>query len=245
MNPSLLTTFTEHACPVWVCPACHSKSLTIMRGSFHSETILESIARWQRSDGELEDIELVFCCLLKCDLGRCSTVVAVSGSGYVKDTPWEAREEGESSHTELFQALSFIPPLSAFTIPSRCPGHVVDPLRLSFSLFLNVQGAAANAIRIALEEMMTALGVAQTGSLYQRIEALPTQYREYKTALTSMRLLGNAGSHTLDRVTATDIEQAYTIIEFVLQKIYDGSIESISQLVARLDERFRPESRSA
>lgn len=216
-----------------------------MRGSFHSETILESIARWQRSDGELEDIELVFCCLLKCDLGRCSTVVAVSGSGYVTDTPWEAREEGESSHTELFQALSFIPPLSAFTIPSRCPGHVVDPLRLSFSLFLNVQGAAANAIRIALEEMMTALGVAQTGSLYQRIEALPTQYREYKTALTSMRLLGNAGSHTLDRVTATDIEQAYTIIEFVLQKIYDGSIESISQLVARLDERFRPESRSA
>lgn len=216
-----------------------------MRGSFHSETIPESIARWQRSDGELEDIELVFCCLLKCDLGRCSTVVAVSGSGYVTDTPREAREEGESSHTELFQALSFTPPLSAFTIPSGCPEHVVSPLRQSFSLFLNAPCAAANAICIALEEMMTALCVPQTGSLYQRIEALPTQYREFQAALTSMRLLGNAGSHTLDRVTATDIEQAYEIIEFVLQKIYADSTENFRQGVARLDERFRSESRSA
>ncbi len=91
---------------------------------------------------------------------------------------------------------------------------------------------------------MTALGVPVTGNLHQRIGALPTQYSEYQAALTAMRLLGNAGSHTLDRVTAIDIEQAYAIIEFVLRKIYEGSTESVRQLTDRMNERFRPVSRS-
>lgn len=85
MNPSLLKTFTEHACPEWVCPLCHSKSLAILKGSFHSAAIPQSVARWQRIDGELDDIELVFSCLMKCDLGRCGTIVAASGSGFVTD----------------------------------------------------------------------------------------------------------------------------------------------------------------
>lgn len=245
MNPSLLTTFTEHGCPTWVCPECQSASLTILAGSFHSAAIPSSIARWQSTDGELEDIQLVFSCLLKCDLGRCGTLVAASGSGYVSDTPWEAQELGEPSHMELFQARSFTPSLCAFNIPSGCVEKVVEPLKQSFSLFPNAPGAAANSIRIALEELMTALGVAQTGSLHARIQGLPPQYSEYQSALTSMRLLGNAGSHQLDRVTYQDVEQAYAIIEFVLQKIYGGSTESIRQLIARLEARFKPVPNSA
>lgn len=245
MNTSLLTTFTEYRCPTWVCPACRSESLTILAGSFHWEAIPASVTRWQNTDAELEDIELVFSCLLKCDLGRCGTFVAVSGSGYVTDTPWQAQEQGEPPQMELFQARNFTPALYAFNIPSGCPEHVGEPLRQSFSLFLNASSAAANAIRIALEELMTALGVPLTGTLYQRIEALPSQYSEYRAALTAMRLLGNAGSHTLDRVTATDIEQAYTIIEFVLRKIYEGSTESVRQLTDLLSERFQPVPRSA
>ncbi|MBO4154604.1 DUF4145 domain-containing protein [Enterobacter kobei] len=244
MNPSLLTTFTEHGCPLWVCPVCQSASLGIQAGSFRWEALPASVARWQNSDAELEEIELVFSCLLKCDLGRCGTFVAASGSGYVNETPWEAVEEGDPPQTELFQARSFTPALCAFNIPSQCPEHVAEPLRQSFSLFLGAPAAAANTIRIALEELMSALGVTLTGSLHQRIGALPTQYSEHQAALTAMRLLGNAGSHTLDRVTATDIEQAYTIIEFVLRKIYEGSTETVRQLTDLLNERFQPVPRS-
>lgn len=245
MNPSLLTPFTEHRCPSWVCPVCHSKSLGIQAGSFHSQALPKSVERWQQSDAELEDIELVFSCLLKCDLGRCGTFVAASGSGYVTEIPGEARDEGEPAHIELFQVRSFTPALCAFNIPSQCPENVAEPLRQSFSLFLNAPGAAANAIRIALEELMTALSVPLSGTLYQRIQLLPSQYSEHQSALTAMRLLGNAGSHTLDRVTATDIEQAYTIIEFVLRKIYEGSTESVRQLTALLSVRFQPAPRSS
>lgn len=245
MNPSLLTTFTEYRCPSWVCPVCHSESLAILPESFRWEALPASVERWKKTDAELEEIELVFSCLLKCDLGRCGTFVAASGSGYVTDTPWEAQEEGEPQHMELFRANSFTPTLSAFRIPSRCPEQVVAPLRLSFSLFLSAPGAAANAIRIALEELMTVLGVPLTGTLHQRIGALPSQYSEHQAALTAMRLLGNAGSHTLDRVTAIDIEQTYTIIEFVLRKIYEEATVSVRQLTDLLNERFQPVPRSA
>ncbi len=245
MNPSLLTPFTEHACPAWVCPLCQNESMTILAGSFHSGVTPASLDRWQSIEGEWEDLELVFSCLLKCDLGRCGTLVAASGSGFVIETPWEEREQGEPEHTELFKARSFTPSLNAFKIPARCPANVIEPLRLSFALYLSAPGPAANAIRIALEELMTALGVVQTGSLFSRINALPSQYSEHQAALTAMRLLGNAGSHTLDTVTSTDIEQAYTIIEFVLRKIFEGSTESVRQLTARLDERFRPSPRPA
>lgn len=137
MNTSLLTTFTENRCQAWVCPACRSESLTIHAGSFHWEVIPASVTRWQNTDAELEDIELEFSCLLKCDLGRCSTFVAASGSGYVTNIPWQDQEEGEPPQMELFQARNFTPALYAFNIPSECPEHVGEPLRQSFSLFLN------------------------------------------------------------------------------------------------------------
>lgn len=239
MNPSLLTHFHEHQCPAWACPACHAESLAILPGSFHWKPIPASVEHWQNTDADPEEIELVFSCLLKCDLGRCSTFVAASGSGYVTETPWDEREEGDSAHMELFQARSFTPALSAFRIPAQCPEPVAGPLRQSFSVFLSAPGAAATAIRIALEALMTALGVPQNGTLANRIRTLPEQYREYQAALTAMRLLGNAGSHELDRVTRPDVEQAYVIIEFLLKKIYAGSTESVHRLTERLAARFR------
>ncbi|TDX20275.1 DUF4145 domain-containing protein [Pectobacterium versatile] len=238
MNPSLLTHFTENHCPNWACPSCHSTSLAIQEGTFHYAALPESVARWKEPEGEYEDIYLVFSCLLKCERARCEMVVAVSGSGGVHQN---YGEDGDEPHYELFQARHFIPPLPAFAVPPHCPENVAQPLMQSFGLFLSAPNAAANAIRIALEELMTALGVPVMRSLHSRIEALPEQFSEHKAALMAIKWLGNAGSHALDRVNAFDIDQAYRIIEFVLSKLYAGSTKSIKQLAADLDKRFRPE----
>ena len=238
MNPSLLTHFTENNCPNWVCPSCHSTSLTIQEGTFHYAALPESVARWQEPEGEYEDILLVFSCLLKCERTRCGTVVAVSGSGGVHQNHGE---DGDEPHYELFHARHFTPALPAFTVPPNCPQNVAQPVVQSFGLFLNAPGSAANAIRIALEELMTALGVPPMRSLHSRIGALPEKYSEHKAALMAIKWLGNAGSHELDSVSVFDIDQAYRIIEFVLSKIYTGSTKSIEQLAADLDKRFSPE----
>ncbi|MFD3249113.1 DUF4145 domain-containing protein [Rahnella aquatilis] len=236
MYESLLRNFSEFHCPNWVCPSCQSASLAILKGTFHSETIQESVERWKRMDGELEDIRRVFCCLLQCERARCRTVVAVSGTGDVH----ENQDEDGIDRYHLYQARLFTPTLPAFAIPAQCSERVAQPLTQSFSLFLNAPGAAANVIRIALEELMTALGVKPMRALHARIEALPERYSQHKAALLAIKWLGNAGSHELDRVNTYDIEQAYRIIEFVLNKIYAGSTESVAQLAARLDARFRP-----
>lgn len=99
MNPSLLTTFSEHGCSSWIFPVCQSVSLGIQAGSFRWEALPASVARRQNSDAELEEIELVLSCLLKCDQGSCGTFVVASGSGYVTETPLEAVEEGEPPQT--------------------------------------------------------------------------------------------------------------------------------------------------
>ena len=237
MYESLLTNFPENHCPNWTCPSCQSASLAIQKGTFHFEVIPESVERWKKMDGELDDIRLVFICLLQCERAVCKTVVAVSGTGDVHENQ---DYEDDERHYYLFQARLFTPTLPAFAIPAQCPQRVAQPLFQSFSLFLNAPGAAANAIRIALEELMAALGVPENRTLHARIEALPEQYSQHKAALMAIKWLGNAGSHKLDRVNTYDIEQAYRIIEFVLSKIYAGSTESVAQLAERLDARFRP-----
>lgn len=237
MYESLLRHFPENHCPNWACPSCQSASMAIQEGTFHSEVIPDSVERWKKIDGELEDIRLVFSCLLKCERARCGTFVAVSGTGHVHQNQ---DDEDDEPYYHLFQASLFTPTLPAFAIPAQCPHKVAQPLMQSFSLFLNAPGAAANTIRIALEELMAALGVAKSRTLHARIDALPEKYGPHKAALMAIKWLGNAGSHEVDRVNTYDIEQAYRIIEFVLNKIYAGSTESVAQLAARLDARFRP-----
>lgn len=245
MNQSLLTCFTKHQCPAWRCPSCHSTSLAIQPETFHSAADPETVARYRQEDGGPEDIRLVFSCLLKCERARCGAVVAVSGTGEVQPAHDEDEMEDGEPYYDLFQARSFIPALLVFDIPEQCPGAVAEPLKQSFALFPAAPGAAANSVRIALEQLMDALSVPAKGSLHQRIEALPVPYTDHREALMAIKFLGNAGSHSLDSVTTQDIEQAYVITEFVLRKIYAGSTQSVRQLVKHLTDQFAPGARGA
>lgn len=241
MNPSLLTTFTQYRCPDWVCPACGSNTLAIKEGSFHSEQTAESRKIWKEDWSGLSDLEFVFVCLLFCERTRCESIIAVSGTGSVIELPEYQRADGDGDTLLIYRAASFIPALPAFDIPPKCPVTVSRPLIQSFSLFLRAPGSAANTIRIALEELMTALGIKSVGSLHRRIEQLPAEYAEHRDALMAIKWLGNAGSHELDKVSSQDIEDAYQIIEFVLRKIYAGSTESIAELITRMTQVFGPQ----
>ncbi|MEN0569828.1 DUF4145 domain-containing protein [Serratia nevei] len=239
MNDSLLTEFTSSRCPNWTCPACKSTSLAIKEGTFNTEQTAESCKRVLEDDSiDIEDHQYVFSCLLKCERAHCSGVVAVSGTGYLTETPSEDRERGAQPYFELYQATSFVPPIPAFDIPRNCPESVSLPLTRSFSLCISTPGSAASLIRITLEELMIALGDTGTGPLDSKIKRLPAQYNEHRDPLMAIKWLGNSGSHQLDQVSAYDVQDAYKIIEFVLNKIYAGSTESVSQLARRMNKNF-------
>ncbi|ELP5691505.1 DUF4145 domain-containing protein [Enterobacter ludwigii] len=242
MNPSLLTPFRESRCPDWICPVCGGNTLTIKEGTFHSGQTAESSKIWDTPESRLPDMEFVFVCLLFCERTRCPTVVAVSGTGVLPDSDRVRSAAEDITGNILYRAASFTPALPAFVIPADCPDEVTLPLRQSFSLFISAPGSAATAIRITLEALMNALNISGK-KLHTRLEKLrdEAEYAEHMDALMALKWLGNAGSHELDRVSSQDIEDAYQIIESVLDKIFAGSKESLATLIARMTRVFGPQ----
>ncbi|APZ68660.1 DUF4145 domain-containing protein [Salmonella enterica] len=242
MNPSLLTPFRESRCPDWICPVCGGNTLAIKEGTFHAGQTAESSKIWVTPEFGLPDMEFVFVCLLFCERTRCPAVVAVTGTGVLPDSDRARPAAEDITGNIIYRVASFTPALSAFAIPAGCPEEVALPLRQSFSLFISAPSSAATAIRIALEALMEALKLPEARSLHKRLEKLrdEAEYAEHMDALMALKWLGNAGSHELDRVSSQDIEDAYQIIESVLDKIYAGSKESLDALIARMTRVFAP-----
>ncbi|WP_255250217.1 DUF4145 domain-containing protein [Enterobacter cloacae] len=242
MNPSLLTPFLESRCPDWICPVCGGNTLAIKEGSFCVGQTAESSKVWVTPESGLPDMEFVFVCLLFCERTRCPAVVAATGTGFLPDSDRVRSAEKDITGNIIYRAASFIPALPAFAIPAECPEEVALPLRQSFSLFISAPGSAATALRITLEALMDALKISGT-TLHKRLEKLrnEAEYAEHMDALMALKWLGNAGSHELDRVSSKNIEDAYQIIESVLDKIYVGSKESLAVLITRMTRMFGPQ----
>src|SRR5690606_927123 len=109
------------------------------------------------------------------------------------------------------------------------PTSVKAPLQDSFRLFFCSPPSASNCVRIALEELLTELGIkrfAVTGgkrriiSLHTRIGLLPTRYAELRDLLFAIKWLGNSGSHADSAISIDDVMDAYELIDHVLQELY-------------------------
>lgn len=226
----------------WPCPACGQKTLIIDSESFNKKSLLES-RRAQSEDWFEPDMdEKVFSCMAHCSRVNCGEVVVCIGKG-----GWEEEWDDEMrcvGHVIWYEPMSFIPTLHPFALPGECPEEIAGPITASFSVYLSQSGSAANLIRIAVERMLTAIGVPEHNDknkriiLHQRIELLDGQYAPYKDTLMAIKFLGNAGSHTYDEVTTGDIEAAFEIMEYVVNDLFSGRKESIAVLTRRLHDKF-------
>ncbi|KOO54273.1 hypothetical protein ACS33_14825 [Edwardsiella ictaluri] len=114
-------------------------------------------------------------------------------------------------------------------------------------MFFTSPNAAANNIRIAVERLLTELGVpdrtAQGGfiKLHNRIEQIPSDYKIFKDALLAIKWNGNAGSHQGgNQLSVDDVIDIYEIIEDVLKKIYDSDQGRIAEIIARINKNKGP-----
>lgn len=239
-NVSLTTIFTRYNCPEWIFPACGNRTLKIKQDTFRTADIRLSREAACSDDWDPEWDREVYSCIFECESSKCREVVASSGIGWVEVNPLYPLDE-EERYVQYYQAKSFVPALSAFTLPKSCPESVRQALELSFNLILISPGSAANAVRISLEELMTSLGIQKqrpNESLQSRINRLPSEYKVHQEALIAIKWLGNVGSHTLDEVRVNDVEEAYNIIDFVLGKLYEGKTETIRELSKRMTLNF-------
>lgn len=227
----------------WPCPKCNQKTLQIIKESFVlNET--HDTQKYRSEDWfEPEMDSSVFSCMARCSRKQCAEVVACSGK-----SGWEQGWDEERNDREFYQwhrPFTFFPSLHPFEIPEKCPEEITEPLQASFSIFLIQPGAAANLIRISVERMLTAMGVAERNNngkritLHRRLEMLPDLYKSFSKPLMAIKFLGNAGSHTYDEVKIQDIEAAFEIMEYVVNDLFSGRKESVEVLTKRLSEKFK------
>lgn len=225
----------------WPCPHCGQMTLQIQEETFESRESRDTREHIREDWFDMNMVDLVFSCIAECSRPQCREVVACSGCGGVDVIP---DEDGSDECRTWFRPMNFVPPLCPFEIPANCPDEIKSSLLTAFSLYLVHPGAAANLIRITVEHLLTAMGVPDRTEadrripLHNRLQQLPERYAGLSGALMAIKFLGNAGSHSHDRISARDVEQAFEIIDYVLNDLFSGQRESVEILTRRLSERF-------
>lgn len=221
----------------WPCPTCGQKTLRILEDSFVCKETASTTKMLSDEWFDLEYVSSIFSCMSQCIRQECNEVVACSGrSGLEPD--WD--DHNGIQYKPWYEPLSFIPGLKLFTLPEKCPVKISAPLETSFTLSKLCPGAAANLIRISIEELLTAIDVPNKKGdrLHNRIKAIPDNYSRFQDLLMAIKFLGNAGSHSYEKVTTDDLDNSYEIMNFILSDLYSDNRKKVSELANNLDKNL-------
>ena len=191
--------------PKWKCPTCSNGVLRMQKDSFKVEETRSSKRDHNRSDWLPDSLQYVFSCLLECSADRCKEWVSCAGEGFGDfETDYDEFGDIHQSWETFFRPKYFFPHLRMFSYPSDTPADVANELEESFKLLFCSPSSASNHLRIAVENLLTALKVKRFKtsagrrsylSLHQRINLLPKKHEHLKELLFAIKWLGNAGSH--------------------------------------------------
>ncbi|BDO05191.1 DUF4145 domain-containing protein [Klebsiella quasipneumoniae] len=232
----------------WLCPTCKSGTLEIIESSLYKEITQESHAILARYEQWIpEEIMYRYSCMFRCRDHSCNEIIASSGIGFIGIIGYKPDDDGgypDHIYDDHFIPKYFEPALKLISVRPDCPDSVSDD---SFKLFFSSPSSAGSAIRIAVERLLTELGVpdktAQGGfiKLHNRIEQIPSDYKIFKDALLAIKWNGNAGSHQGGtQLSVDDVIDIYEIIEDVLKKIYDSDQDRIAEIIARINKNKGP-----
>ncbi|CAM4170788.1 hypothetical protein BZK40_23830 [Citrobacter portucalensis] len=235
----------------WLCPTCKSGTLEIIESSLYKEITQESHAILARYEQWIpEEIMYRYSCMFRCRDHSCNEIIASSGIGFIGIIGYKPDDDGgypDPIYDDHFIPKYFEPALKLISVPESCPDSVSESLNDSFKLFFSSPSSAANNIRIAVERLLTELGVpdktAQGGfiKLHNRIEQIPSDYKIFKDALLAIKWNGNAGSHQGGtQLSVDDVIDIYEIIEDVLKRIYDSDQGRIAEIIARINKNKGP-----
>lgn len=241
--------FNEISVPPWVCPTCGKGYLQLQAGSLCRGERVRTRDH-QHEAFEPEWIEYVYSCMFICSNALCKEFVSSSGTGGVDiDYSHDHNGEVDASYQDFFRPHIFEPPLKIIAIPANCPDSVSEPLTESFRLALMAPSAAANSIRIAVENILTDLkikrfrvkdGKRRFVTLHERIALIPPEYVELKDLVLAVKWLGNSGSHDHGVLTLDDVLDAYELTEHILSQIYGPKPKHLKALAKRVNKKRGP-----
>lgn len=225
--------FTKTKPPQWPCPRCGMSVLQIVEKTFVDDEGADSREAHSCDAWDPDWIENRFSCLLKCSNDSCGEIVTCVGTGSVEEE-YGSDFDGNPTreYIEWYRPTFFQPSLVMMDIPSDAPDEVVQELKASFALFYSNPNAAANSARMAIEALLTSIGVKRFSiangqrkpiTLHNRIDSLSSKYAEVKVLLEAVKWIGNHGSHSGRLVTTETLMDAYDILEALLEELYNNS----------------------
>lgn len=227
----------------WVCPTCNKGGLVIKENEhFHETQSVESNALFEEGYIGPEDLALSFNARLTCTNTKCGEQIMALGSGIVMEEPVEdERGNYDLAYVNCYTVKYFYPTLKIIQVPTQTPESILVPLEQSFALFFCDSDACGNKIRISIEALLDEEGVDSTKqnkkgkeiriNLHDRIELMQAD-ESTKTHLEAIKWLGNAASHEVQGLSKQDTLDAYEILRFVLNTLYDDSEARINKLAA-------------
>lgn len=149
---------SETHCPSWPCPACKKGSLILRQKSLvHNETV-ESLG-WHNTDEWCpECIEYTFSAWADCSNDHCKEQFVLVGTGGIEQH-YTGDEDGSSEWINCFYPAWVSPTLQLIDLPANCPKTVRESLGDAFALYWSQPEACAGRIRVALEALLTHLGI--------------------------------------------------------------------------------------
>lgn len=230
-------TFTEEEAPDYLCPRCNKGLLRLNKDTLKSVETVDSKLYQRKEYSEFQDMQMIFNCMFKCINDKCGEVVACTGHagvGIEHAVDYDDFSQPNEYYT-YYKPLFFYPNLNFIAIPKDTPDDIKKLLNKSFELFFTAPSAAANLVRVSIEEILTNQGVENIDNLHRRIEKLPEKHESLKTKFFALKWLGNAGSHSGDSITADDAMDAYELVEDLLLKIYSSKDDELNMLANKIN----------
>ena len=252
MNRALYkSSFRSDHLPAWVCPSCERATLEVPKGGIRSFETNASRRDSEHPDWEPEWTRYVYRGHFQCP--SCREFIMSAGKGVVD---WFEAEDRYGNpvqvHFDSFSPEVFIPHLRLFEIPDDTPKSIVEHLHQSFSLFFCSPESAANQVRVALENTLTALKVKRFRivgkrrkfiALHNRIDLLPAKYESVRELFFAIKWLGNAGSHGGSAIFKDDVLDAYEMMELLLLEIYGTKGASVRKLAKKINRKRGPQKK--
>jgi hypothetical protein len=225
--------------PYVECPTCRIGALIpdFLKGTASPRSLHDYD---QNHDGSL--INGHFHGVLKCTFSQCEERVTVAGD---YDVDFDADDEGYTRPFDFFKLRYAAPPLDVLVPPVGTPEAVVQAIKSAGRIVWIDPGAAANRLRVAIEELLTDYGMRRTKIVNHKRVRLSThaQIEEFKRyellvgdTLEAVKWIGNAGSHEQD-LTAKDVIDGAEILGYALRLLYDKSDEQMERRIRAVNKR--------
>ncbi|VXC04862.1 DUF4145 domain-containing protein [Massilia sp. 9I] len=247
MEPKYLAqSFVADNVPPWQCPNCCDGRLKLV-GNFVVKDDAATARSWGEEWFEPEHAHYVFNGLLQC--ANCSEHVVVCGDGFVEE---DYDEEGRKYYTVLTPKF-FYPTLKIITpnTNEKVPDEVMAFLEKAFQVFWCDADASVNRLRTVLEYILDDLGVVRENGkgdrldLSSRISKLTDpKFDQVKAAMTSIRHMGNDGSHGSIGIERRELLAAFAVVNYCLEQLYPKIPDhtAVLEFVEKVNKQkgFRP-----